>query len=133
MRMAIEPYLEEHARFDRWARRLSLGDGAFRSQAALQEAAFAPLRERGRARAGWLVREGPDAQELRYPEGAPPLPEAGWVRVRTDEHGEVAGRRATLELEGEPRELTLVRRSRPAPGGATLHVTLGFPVAASAE
>lgn len=126
MRMAVEPYLEEHARFDRWARRLSLGDAAFREPGALEEAAFAPLRERRLVRAAWIVREGPDARELRYPEGGPELPDGGWVPLRLDREGDYTARRATLEVEGEARELTLLRSSRPATGDATLHVTLGF-------
>jgi len=128
LRSEIEPYLDEHARYDRWARRVAIGDSAFRSREALREAAFAPLRERRRVHAAWLVREGPDATELRHPDGVPALPPDGWVRVLLPEHEleEVHARRATLEIAGESRELMLIRRSRPAPGDATLHVTLAF-------
>ncbi len=128
VRAEIEPFLDDHARFDRWARRLEIGEAGFRSREALREAAFAPLRDRGRIVAAWLVREGPDATELRYPDGAPPLPDGGWVRVLLPEHEleEVSARQATLTIGGEEREVTLIRRSRPAPGDAVLHVTLAF-------
>lgn len=129
MRVAIEPFLDEHARFDRWARRLSLGDSAFRSREALEEAAFAPLRERRRVVAAWLQRVGPDPLELRYPGDAPALPGDGWVRVRTESHGEVRAQRRELTVGESRRRLTLIRRSEPAPGGATLHVTMGFSAA----
>lgn len=123
----IEPWLDEHARYDRWARRLGLADSAFRSRDALREAAFAPLRGRSQVRAAWLVREGPDGAELRYPDGAPALPTEGWVRVRTDhELGEVHAQQVPMTLGGEERTVTLIRRSRPAPGDAILHVTLAF-------
>lgn len=130
LRPELEPLLDEHARYDRWARRLSLGNSAFRSPEALYEAAFAPLRGRSQVLAAWLEREGPDATDLRYPEGLPAAPTDGWVRVVTDhELGEVHGQRTSLSLGGEAQTVLLIRRSRPAPGGATLHVTLAFPAA----
>jgi len=128
VRTEIEPFLDEHARYDRWARRLEIAEAGFRSREALREAAFAPLRDRGRVVVAWLTREGPDATELRYPQSAPGVPEGEWVRVLLPEHEleEVTARRATLTIAGEERELLLIRRSRPAPGDAVLHVTLGF-------
>lgn len=128
LRSEIEPYLDEHARYDRWARRVAVGDSAFRSRESLREAAFAPLRDRRRVVAAWLVREGPDATELRYPDGVPARPDDGWVRVRLPEHEleEVRARRATLQIAGESRDVILIERSRPAPGDAVLHVTLAF-------
>ena len=128
LRTDIEPFLDEHARFDRWARRMEIAESAFSSREALQEAAFAPLRDRRRVIAAWLVREGPDATELRYPEGAPPLPEDGWVRVRLPEHAleEVYAQRTSLQIGGEARSLILMRRTQPAPSRGILHVTLAF-------
>lgn len=124
MRAALEPYLDEVAAYDRWARRLGLADAAFRSEAALREAAFAPLRRERRVAAAWLQRRGPDARTLRHPEDAPALPEDGWVRVVTEDLGELHAQRRRLRIAGREREWILIRRSRPAPGGATLHVTL---------
>jgi hypothetical protein len=126
MRDAIEPYLGEVATYDRWARRLGLADAAFRSEEALREAAFAPLRRQRRVAAAWLEREGPDARELSHPAGAPALPEDGWVRVVTEDLGELHAQRRHLRIGEREREFTLIRRRRPAPGGATLHVTLAL-------
>jgi hypothetical protein len=126
LRAAIDPHLRELAEYDRWARRLALGDSAFRSEDALREAAFAPLRDERTVRAAWVHREGPDGHALRYPDGAPALPTDGWVPVRTEELGELAVQRATLRIGQEPTPCLLLRRSAPAPRGATLHVTLAF-------
>lgn len=128
LRTDVEPFLDEHARFDAWARRLDLAESAFRSREALVEAAFAPLRERPRVVAAWLVREGPGPTELRYPPGAPSLPADGWVRVALPDHplDEVHAQRCRLPVGEEDRELLLIRRSRVASGGATLHVTTAY-------
>ncbi len=126
LRDAVDPYLDEMAEYDRWARRLSLADAAFSSDEALEEAAFAPLRRKPRIAAAWLVREGADARRLSYPSSAPALPHDGWQRIRTDAMGELDVQRATLRIAGRARECLLVRRSAPAPGEATLHVTLAF-------
>jgi hypothetical protein len=126
-RSEIEPHLDVFGDFDRWARRLSLADSAFRSEEALAEAAFAPLRDDARVLAAWLDREGPDPAHLAHPEGLAPPPSEGWVRVRTEELGELEARRATLEKGDRPRSCLLIRRSAPAPGSAILHVTLAFP------
>ena len=124
MRESIEPYLDDMAGFDRWARRLSLADSAFRSEAAREEAAFAPLRRQRRIAAAWLVREGPDPQSLRHPSDAPELPTEGWVRVLTEDLGELTAQRRTLRIGDRERIFTLIRRSRDAPGGGVLHVTV---------
>lgn len=123
LRAAIEPHLGAFAEYDRWARRFALADTAFRSDEAREEAAFAPLRRDRRVAAAWLVREGPGAHALRHPAGAPALPSEGWVKVRTDALGELDVLRT--RLDGDAPHL-LVRRSAPAPSGATLHVTLAF-------
>ncbi len=125
LRAAVAPHLDEMAEYDRWARRVSLADSAFRSRAALEEAAFAPLRQSSRVLAAWLTREGPDPHELVHPRDAPRLPE-GWTRVRTDALGELQVQRASLRLGGDARLCLLIRKSGPAPGGAVLHVTLAF-------
>jgi hypothetical protein len=124
----IEPFLDDFASFDRWARRFGLADSAFHSREALREAAFSPLYDERRVMGAWLVREGPDATELRYPDGAPSLPEDGWVRVALAEHelAELYAQRRSMTFAGEAREVTLIRRSRPAPGDATLHVVMAF-------
>ena len=126
MQEEIAPHLEELARFDRWARRLSLADSAFRSEDALEEAAFAPLRRRPRVVAAWLERVGPDARALRHPHDAPALPEDGWVTVRTEALGELVAQRRAMTVGGREAPVTLIRRSRDAPGGAVLHVTMAF-------
>ncbi|MCA9610141.1 MAG: hypothetical protein KC619_31305 [Myxococcales bacterium] len=128
LRTDIEPFLDEHARFDAWARRLDLAESAFRSREALVEAAFAPLRERPRVVAAWLIREGPGATELRYPPGGPSLPDDGWVRVVLPDHplDEVQAQRCSLHVGDEDRPLVLVRRTRPATGGAMLSVTTAY-------
>lgn len=128
LRLDVAPFLEELSRFDAWARRLDLAESAFRSREALVEAAFAPLREHRRVTAAWLVRVGPGPTELRHPADAPALPSEGWVRVVLPDHPleEVHAQRARLRLRGQEREVLLVRRSRPASGGATLDVTMAF-------
>lgn len=126
MQREIAPHLDELARYDRWARRLSLAGAAFRSEAALEEAAFAPLRGRPRVVAAWLDRVGPDARSLVYPAGTPELPEDGWVTVQTRDLGELRAQHRTWSLGQAPMQTTLIRRSRPAAGGAVLHVTLAF-------
>lgn len=126
MREALEPRLPAFAEYDRWARRLGLADEAFRSEEAMSEAAFAPLRERTDVAAAWLVREGPDARRLAHPSDAPPLPSDGWTRVLTEELGALEARHAVLHIEQRPRQCLLIRRSAPAPGDAVLHVTVAF-------
>ncbi|MFK7989692.1 MAG: hypothetical protein AB8I08_26980 [Sandaracinaceae bacterium] len=126
MQTEIAPYLDEVARYDRWARRLSLAGAAFRSEAALEEAAFAPLRDRSRVRAAWLDRQGPDARSLSYPEHAPVPPTAGWVTVQTRDLGEVEAQHGVLELGEEPVRVTFIRRTRPASGGAVLQVSMAL-------
>lgn len=122
----IAPFLDELAAYDRWARRISLADSAFHSDDAQREAAFAPLRSQPRVAAAWLDRVGPDPRALRYPDDAPALPEDGWVRVVTQELGELSAQRRHLTIGDRAREFRLLRRSRDAPGGAVLHVTLAF-------
>jgi hypothetical protein len=127
VRALVEPHLEGFAEYDRWARRLALGDAAFRSEEALAEAAFAPLRGDATVVAAWIEREGPDAHTLVYPEGAPPRPASGWVRVRTETLGEIEAQTATLRAgDANERDCVVLRRSAPAPRGATLHVTVAF-------
>lgn len=134
MRRVIEPCLQDVATYDRWARRLGLADGAFRSSEALNEAAFAPLRRQPRVAAAWIERAGPDARALHHPDDAPALPDDGWVRVVTEALGELHAQRRRLSIGEREREFTLVRRSRPAPGDATLHVTIACaPPAADEE
>lgn len=133
-REMAEPYLEPLATYDRWARRLSIGDVGFRSEAALNEAAFAPLRRERRVVAAWLDRVGPDARSLRYPDDAPPRPDGGWVRFVTEDLGELDGQRAELSVGDRSGEFVLLRRTRDAPGSARLEVTLAFaPTPGEAE
>lgn len=117
--------MSELVSYDRWARRVGLADSAFRSEGALEEAAFAPLRRSSRVVGAWLTREGPDARELRHPRDAPSVPDR-WTRVRTDELGPVEVQRASMRLGGQERACLVVRRSGPAPAGAILHVTMAF-------
>lgn len=124
MRAVIEPCLSEVATYDRWARRLGLADAAFRSEEALREAAFAPLQRQRLIAAAWLERDGPDRRVLRHPSDAPALPSDGWVRVVTEDLGELRAQTRDLRIGEGERRFALIRRSRPAPGGATLHVTL---------
>jgi hypothetical protein len=127
MRAAVEPHLEKVAEYDRWARRLGLADPAFRSEDALAEAAFAPLRDDSDVVAAWIDREGPDARSIAYPDDAPALPRDEWERVRTEELGDLEARYAAIRVGDEERRCLLVRRSAPAPGDAVLRVTLAFP------
>lgn len=124
----VEPHRVDFVDYDRWARRVSLGDAAFRSEEALREAAFAPLRERPNVLAAWLERRGPDAHLLARPASAPRPPDDGWVPMRVRELGQIEARIATLRLGDTERRCLLVRRSAPAPEGATLVVTLAFPL-----
>ncbi len=128
MRPQIEPFLGEFARYDRWARRVGIADSAFHSPEGLREAAFAPLRGRRRVVAAWLERVGPDATDLRHPDGAPSLPDGGWLRVVLADHelDDVEAQRCSLAFSSGARAVTLIRRSRPAPGDAMLRVTLAF-------
>jgi len=128
MRRQIEPFLDEFGRYDRWARQMGVADSAFHSREGLREAAFAPLRDRGRVVAAWLERVGPDATELHHPDDAPALPEEGWVRIALPEReiDEVEAQRRSLTFSTQAREVTLIRRTQPAPGDATLRVTMAF-------
>ncbi|MEC7522408.1 MAG: hypothetical protein VYE22_21150 [Myxococcota bacterium] len=121
-RRAVEVHLDDFAAYDRWARRLGLADSAFRSEAALAEAAFAPLRQEEDVIAAWLIREGPDARSLRSPDGAPPPPGSGWVTIQTEGLGALDAQRAPI---GDERA-TFIRRSRPTQGDATLHVIVAY-------
>lgn len=127
-----EPYLEPLATYDRWARRLSIGDVGFRSDEALREAAFAPLRREPRVAAAWLDRVGPDARSLRYPDDAPARPDTGWVRFVSEDLGELDAQRAELTVGDQTGSFVLVRRTRDAPGSARLEVTLAFAVSEAA-
>ncbi|MGE0787982.1 MAG: hypothetical protein AB7S26_20070 [Sandaracinaceae bacterium] len=132
LRTAAEPFLEPHGRFDRWAERIALGDSGFRTEASRAETAFAPLTEEPRAVCAWIVREGPDPSELRYPAGAPAAPTEGWTRLSADDDA-LSAQARTIEIGGTARNVTLVRRTHPVVGGATLHVIVGFAPSDSAH
>lgn len=113
-----EGHAEAFGAFDRWARRIAASDTTFASRATLHEAAFAPLRGSEAVLAAWIERRGPDPQMLAHPPRASLPASLAWRRVRAPGLGEVE-----VAID-ERREY--VRRVSPAPGGATLLVTVAF-------
>lgn len=126
MRPLVEPHLTAFARYDRWARRVETANSAFRSDEALEEAAFAPLRRQRDVAAAWLVREGLEARTLSHPSTAPPLPEDGWVRLLTESLGEIHTQQRRLIVGERETLFILVRRTRAATDGTALHVAMAF-------
>jgi hypothetical protein len=115
------PRLDSFARFDEWARRTALGDPAFRSRAALEETAFAPIRhgEEGVADA-WIIRRGTEDRILAlHDRQGPPAPDR-WIDLRTAMPSGIRAARAG--------ELLLLTRTERAPDGAVIDVTVAYAV-----
>jgi hypothetical protein len=125
LRAALRPHLDAVEAYDGWARRLGLAEGAFRSDASLEEAAFAPLASgRGAAVAAWITLSGPRDLALRWPGDAPGLPEEGWRRARLPTLGPVELR--AFEVDG--RAVVLLRRERESVAEGRLAVTQALPI-----
>ena len=102
----------------RWARGLSVGETRFGSQAARQEAAFAPVRETPGLTGAWIERQGPDPALLSHPAGQALPGELEWQRARDPEIG-------VLEFAVVDAHI-YVRIREDASDGATQLVTLAF-------
>lgn len=86
---AVDAHAEEFARFGRWARRVLVSRAAFRGDAALREALFAPLRRKGAAARAWVVLPG-SREVLRLGERDPATPpDVDWTTVRHPRLGPV--------------------------------------------
>jgi hypothetical protein len=113
------PRLDSFGRFDEWARRSALADPAFRSRAALEETAFAPIRhgEEGVVDA-WIVRKGTEDRILALHDHTGPPAHDAWIDLRnaTPEGVRVARAGAVL----------LLTRSARGPDGAVIDVTVGY-------
>lgn len=111
-------HADEVDAFERWARRVAAADTTFPSRAALEEAAFAPVRRAEGVVGAWIEREGPDPWALAHPRRAEPPPVEGWRRARVrglDEYEvRVVGARRYVRARSE------------TTGGAMLVVTLAF-------
>lgn len=104
--------------FQRWAQRIAASDTGFASPAALEEAAFSPIRGDARIAGAWIERRGPDPALFAHPARAVVPPDLAWRHVRVDGLGEV-------DVATAPNR-EYVRRSGAAPGGAVLLVTIAF-------
>jgi hypothetical protein len=113
------PRLDSFGRFDEWARRTALADPAFRSRAALEETAFAPIRhgEEGVVDA-WIVRKGTEDRILALHEHAGPPAHDAWMDLRNATPEGVRVARAG--------EVLLLTRSARGPDGAVIDVTVGY-------
>lgn len=112
----------EHERevdaFERWARRVAAADTTFPSRAALEEAAFAPVRRGDGVVGAWIAREGPDPWSLAHPRRVAEPPGEGWRRARLGGLTEYE-----VLVVGERR---YVRARSETTNGAMLVVTLAF-------
>ncbi|MDQ3032753.1 MAG: hypothetical protein M3Y87_10075 [Myxococcota bacterium] len=112
----------EHAEdvdsFERWALRIAAADTTFPSRAAIEEAAFAPVRGQTGIEGAWIERAGPDPWRLAHPRRASLPNDLAWRRARlTGLHEYEVARAGTLRY---------VRARSETSGGATLVVTLAF-------
>jgi hypothetical protein len=76
------PHLESFERFERWARRAAVADGASRGRGALGELVFAPLRHAPQLIGAWVRLEGDRPLLLALPAGAELPASARWVPLR---------------------------------------------------
>jgi hypothetical protein len=111
-------HAEEFDSFERWSRRIASAETTFHSRAALEEAAFAPVRRQQGVVGAWIERIGPDAWELSHPRRATIPPELTWRRARLD---------GLREYEIAVSEQShYVRARSETTGGAMLVVSLAF-------
>lgn len=111
--------------FERWARRVAAAETTFPSRAALEEAAFAPVRRQEGVAGAWIERVGPDAWALSHPRRAEIPPDLAWRRAR------MSGLREYEVASAGSRHY--VRARSEGTGGAMLVVTLAFDVAPTEE
>ncbi len=111
-------HADEFDSFERWSRRIASAETTFRSRAALEEAAFAPVRRQRGVVGAWIERVGPDAWSLAHPRRAALSSELTWRRARLD------GLREYEIAVSE--EAQYVRARSETTGGAMLVVTLAF-------
>jgi len=119
-----QAHAEDVGGFERWASRIAASDTGFPDRAALEEAAFAPVRGEDHVAGAWIERRGPDPHLLAHPRRAQVPDDLAWRRVRAEGLGpaEVA----------QTEERDYVRRTISTSGGAELIVTMAF-VRPSAE
>lgn len=119
----------EHAEdvdaFERWASRIAATDTTFPSRAALEEAAFAPVRRQEGLEGAWIERVGPDPWTLAHPPRATIPDDLAWRRAR------LAGLREYEVASAGARRY--VRARSETAGGAMLVVTLAYARAGGVE
>jgi hypothetical protein len=109
--------------FERWARRIAASDTTFPSRAALEEAAFAPVRRQDGVEGAWIERVGPDPWTLSHPRRTAVPAELAWRRAR------LGGLREYEVARIGTRHY--VRARTETTGGAMLVVTLAIETAAA--
>lgn len=110
--------------FERWARGIAASDTTFPSRAALEEAAFAPVRREDGVIGAWIAREGPDPWSLAHPRRAELPASLAWRTARLTGMREYEVARAS--------GTRYVRARSETRGGAMLVVTLAFTAPATA-
>lgn len=105
--------------FERWAARIAASDTSFADRAALEEAAFAPVRGDDHVAGAWIERRGPDPHLLAHPRRARVPDDLAWRRVRAEG---LLGEAEVARTE----ERDYVRRTISTTGGAALIVTIAF-------
>lgn len=109
---------EDVGSFERWAARIAASDTSFADRAALEEAAFAPVRGDDHVAGAWIERRGPDPHLLAHPRRARVPEDLAWRRVRAEGLGEAE------VAQTDARDY--VRRTTSTSGGAELIVTMSF-------
>lgn len=135
VKASAEPHLAAFVEFDPWARRVALGDPAFRDDRAFVEAAFAPLREQRAVANAWIERRGTYARTLAMHPEVPAPPDARWVPMRHEELGAIEVAHAALPPRGSPgtsgveRPCVLVAHRDAIEDGAVVRVVVAYLLA----
>jgi hypothetical protein len=131
----VRPYLDEFARFDRWARRAQTSELVLRDRNALSEAMFAPIRQRASVLAAFVeLEEGNRRLRLAQPAKLERPAGLAWIALRDPA---LAGLRVALPapcpapLAPKPdasrsRACVLIERRASTPEQAVLTVTVAF-------
>lgn len=132
VKASAEAHLTAFVEFDPWARRVALGDPAFRDDRAFIEAAFAPLRGQSAVVNAWIERRGTHARTLAmHSEQASP-PDAHWVQMRHDELGPIEVAQVALPPRGPPgtsgvdRACVLIAHQDTIEDGAVVRVVVAY-------
>ncbi len=126
------PYLDRFEAFDSWARRAIAAHPAFRSDDALEETVFAPLRREDDVLASWIARD--EAIALFYGESDAAPAAGAWTGLRTDRLGPIEVTAAKLVPPGGARNgrdaerAVVIRRTVTGADGARVTVTLAIAI-----